>query len=387
MIQPVWHDVFLINSYAQADLLIKTIKDMGSEKLFGGWLDHVTGGNPLIISGPCSAETEEQVMNIARQLKESQVHIFRAGIWKPRTRPGSFEGVGETALKWLNMVKQETGMKVATEVVNPGHVELAVDNDIDVMWIGARSVVSPFTVQELAEAMRGTDKIVLIKNPVNPELGLWIGALERLMKYNIRNLGVVHRGFSTYLGNTYRNPPNWQIPVDFKTQYPEIPMICDPSHICGKRDCIEKIAQTAYDLKFDGLMIETHNDPDSAWSDAAQQITPSRLKEILSRLIVRQKNFKNSEINEILNSMRSDIDSIDVKLIEVLNERMKIVEAIGKMKKENNVAVFQHERFSEILDKMIFQAELSGLCKEFITGIYKEIHIESIRIQERIFNS
>jgi chorismate mutase len=360
---------------------------MGSETQYGRWLDQITGGQPLVIAGPCSAETEEQVMNIAGQLKDSPVHIFRAGVWKPRTMPGSFEGVGESALKWLQEVKQETGLKVATEVVKPSHVELAIEHDIDVMWIGARSVVSPFTVQELAEAMRGTDKIVLIKNPVNPELGLWIGALERLMKYDIANLGVIHRGFSTYLGNTYRNPPNWQIPIDFKTRYPGIPMICDPSHICGKRDCIEKIAQTAYDLQYDGLMIETHNDPDSAWSDAAQQVTPARLKEILSRLIVRHKSFKGPEINEILDSMRSDIDSIDVKLIEVLNERMKIVEAIGKMKKDNNVAVFQHERFSEILDKMIFQAELSGLCKEFITGIYKEIHIESIKIQEKIFNS
>lgn len=351
------------------------------------WLKGQNKGNPLIIAGPCSAETREQVLNISHQLAGSKATVFRAGIWKPRTRPGSFEGVGDKALKWLQQVKAETGLLIAVEVAKPRHVELAVRHDIDILWIGARSTVNPFTVQELADSLKGTDKTILVKNPINPDLELWIGAVERLMKNGINNIGVIHRGFSSYNVTNYRNQPNWQIPIDFRTRFPGIPMICDPSHICGRRDCIEKIAQTALDLQYDGLMIETHNDPDSAWSDAGQQITPEVFKQIISRLVVREKVFRESKFNELLASFRSQIDNLDIRLIETLNERMEIVGTIGKLKKENNVAVFQQERFSEILEKMILQGEVSGLSNDFIQGIFKEIHLESIRIQENIFNS
>jgi chorismate mutase len=278
-------------------------------------------------------------------------------------------------------------LKIAIEVAKPRHVELAVKHDIDILWIGARSTVNPFTVQELADSLNGTDKVVLVKNPINPDLDLWLGAIERLMKNNIKNLGAIHRGFSTYNLTNYRNQPNWQIPIDFKTKFPYLPMICDPSHICGRRDCIEKIAQTALDLRFDGLMIETHHEPDSALSDPKQQITPDVFRQILGRLVVREKDFKESKFNELLLSLRTQIDNLDIKLIETLNERMESVAKIGKLKKDNNVAVFQQERFTEILEKMILQGEISGLSHDFINGIFKEIHLESIRIQENIFNS
>ena len=352
----------------------------------GIWLNEISEGNPLIIAGPCSAETREQVLNVAHQLAETRAKVFRAGVWKPRTRPGSFEGVGDKALKWLQEVKAETGLLPAIEVANPRHVESALDHDIDILWIGARSTVNPFTVQEIADSLKGTDKIILVKNPINPDLELWIGAVERLIKNGIHKLGVIHRGFSSYNVTNYRNQPNWQIPIDFKTRFPEIPMICDPSHICGRRDCIERIAQTALDLQYDGLMIETHNDPDAAWSDAQQQVTPE-VKEIIHRLKVREKSFTGSKFNELLSSLRSQIDNLDIRLIETMNERMEIVGTIGKLKRENNVAVFQQERFSEILEKMILQGELSGLSQDFINGIFKEIHLESIRIQENIFNT
>ncbi|MBK7094507.1 MAG: bifunctional 3-deoxy-7-phosphoheptulonate synthase/chorismate mutase type II [Saprospiraceae bacterium] len=351
------------------------------------WLNRISAGIPLIIAGPCSAETKEQVLNISHQLSGSKATVFRAGVWKPRTRPGSFEGVGDKALKWLQQVKAETGLKIAIEVAKPRHVELAIKHDIDVLWIGARSTVNPFTVQELADSLKGTDRIILVKNPINPDLELWIGAVERLLKSNVNNIGVIHRGFSSYTVTNYRNQPNWQIPIDFKTRFPDIPMICDPSHICGRRDCIEKIAQTALDLQYDGLMIETHNDPDSAWSDADQQVTPEIFKQIIQRLVVREKKFRESKFSELLASLRSQIDNMDIRLIENLNERMEIVGTIGKLKKENNVAVFQQERFSEILEKMIMHGELSGLSHDFINSIFKEIHLESIRIQENIFNS
>lgn len=351
------------------------------------WLNRISAGIPLIIAGPCSAETKEQVLNISHQLDGSKATVFRAGVWKPRTRPGSFEGVGDKALKWLQQVKAETGLKIAIEVAKPRHVELAIKHDIDVLWIGARSTVNPFTVQELADSLKGTDRIILVKNPINPDLELWIGAVERLLKSNVNNIGVIHRGFSSYTVTNYRNQPNWQIPIDFKTRFPDIPMICDPSHICGRRDCIEKIAQTALDLQYDGLMIETHNDPDSAWSDADQQVTPEIFKQIIQRLVVREKKFRESKFSELLASLRSQIDNMDIRLIENLNERMEIVGTIGKLKKENNVAVFQQERFSEILEKMIMHGELSGLSHDFINSIFKEIHLESIRIQENIFNS
>lgn len=358
-----------------------------SKSSYGKWLIEGNNPKPLYIAGPCSAETREQVLDIAGKLQFSKATVFRAGVWKPRTRPGSFEGVGEAALPWLKEVKESTGLKIAIEVAKPKHVELALKYDIDILWIGARSSVNPFTVQELADSLRGIKNVILVKNPVIPDLDLWIGAIERLMKRNVHNIGVIHRGFASYSPTNYRNQPNWQIPLDFKNKFPEIPMICDPSHICGRRDCIEKISQTALDLQYDGLMIETHNNPDKALSDSQQQITPETFKEISERLIVRYKDTHNRGYKEQLDNFRTQIDSIDIKLIELLNERMSVVSDIGKLKIVNNIAVFQQERFKMLLENMVNQGMISGLSHEFILGIYKEIHLESIRIQEKIFTS
>ena len=254
---------------------------MENRKEMRTWLDDFNLNHPLVIAGPCSAETEDQVLKIAHDLKDTDVSIYRAGIWKPRTRPGMFEGVGAIGLKWLDKVKKETGLLTATEVANASHVKLALEYDIDVLWIGARSTVSPFIVQEIADALKGTDKIVLVKNPVNPDLALWLGGIERLYSANIKKLGVIHRGFSTYEKSKYRNNPEWQLPIELQNRFPDIPLICDPSHIAGRRDILQDISQTALDLNFDGLMIETHIDPDNAWSDAAQQITPSNLIKLI----------------------------------------------------------------------------------------------------------
>ena len=255
---------------------------MENRKEMRTWLDDFNLNHPLVIAGPCSAETEDQVLKIAHDLKDTDVSIYRAGIWKPRTRPGMFEGVGAIGLKWLDKVKKETGLLTATEVANASHVKLALEYDIDVLWIGARSTVSPFIVQEIADALKGTDKIVLVKNPVNPDLALWLGGIERLYSANIKKLGVIHRGFSTYEKSKYRNNPEWQLPIELQNRFPDIPLICDPSHIAGRRDILQDISQTALDLNFDGLMIETHIDPDNAWSDAAQQITPSVLVKMMN---------------------------------------------------------------------------------------------------------
>ncbi len=362
---------------------------MTNDKTLGNWLKEMNLGHPLTIAGPCSAETQEQVLNIAHQLSknESRVTVFRAGVWKPRTRPGSFEGIGALALPWLQQVKKETGLLTAVEVANAHHVKLALEFDVDILWIGARTTVNPFAVQEIADVLQGTDKIVLVKNPVNPDLELWIGAFERLYKAGIRKLGAIHRGFSSYNKSQYRNQPNWQIPIDFKSRFPEIPIICDPSHICGRRDCLENVAQTALDLQYDGLIIESHHNPDEAWSDASQQITPTTLHEMIHRLTVREKTFKDATHLNQLTVLRNEIDQIDQKLIEVLTERMQIVNKIGQVKKEKNVAVLQNQRFNEIMDKMFQKAHKTGLSDEFITGLYREIHQESIRQQEKIVNS
>jgi chorismate mutase len=359
---------------------------MENDKTLGKWLTDMNLGHPLTIAGPCSAETQEQVLEIAHQLKGSRVTIYRAGVWKPRTRPGSFEGIGALALPWLQQVKKETGLLVAIEVANAHHVKLALEFGVDILWIGARTTVNPFAVQEIADALHGSDKIVWVKNPVNPDLELWIGAFERLYKAGITKLGAIHRGFSSFNKSQYRNQPNWQIPIDFKSRFPDIPMICDPSHICGKRDTIEHVAQTALDLQYDGLMIETHHTPDVAWSDAMQQVTPTVLKEIIHRLTVREKTFHDAKHISQLNVLRNEIDQIDQKLIEILTERMQVVTRIGLVKKEENVAVLQNQRFNEIMNKMIEKAHQTGLSDEFITGIFKEIHQESIRQQEKIVN-
>ncbi|MGB5275440.1 MAG: bifunctional 3-deoxy-7-phosphoheptulonate synthase/chorismate mutase type II [Flavobacteriaceae bacterium] len=360
---------------------------MENTKELRKWLNDMELGHPLVIAGPCSAETEEQVMRIAKDLKDTDVNYYRAGIWKPRTRPGMFEGVGAIGLKWLQKVKAETGMKTATEVANRAHVELALEHDVDLLWIGARSTVSPFIVQEIADALEGTDKIVLVKNPVNPDLSLWLGAVERLYSANIQKLGVIHRGFSTYEKSKYRNIPEWQLAIDLQTKFPDLPIINDPSHITGKRDMIFDISQTALDLNFDGLMIETHFDPDNAWSDAAQQVTPAALIQIMKDLKIRKESDPETEFNSKLSNLRAQIDILDHQLIETLGKRMKVSDGIGALKKQKNVAVLQSSRWNEILGKMILEGETKGLSEEFVLRMFKAIHQESINHQEKILKA
>ena len=348
------------------------------------WLDDLHLNHPVVIAGPCSAETEEQVLKIAHSLKNTDVSFFRAGIWKPRTRPGMFEGVGALGLKWLQRVKEETGLKIATEVANKDHVKLALEHDIDMLWIGARSTVSPFIIQEIADELEGTDKIILVKNPVNPDLPLWIGALERLQRAGIKNLGVIHRGFSTYEKTKYRNIPEWQLAIELQNKFPNLPLICDPSHITGKRDLIFDVSQTALDLNFDGLMIETHCNPDAAWSDAAQQITPEQLIKIMANLRIRNTSVNEKNYVSQLGDLRSRIDIIDDQLLDLLKKRMDIADEIGALKKTNNVAILQNTRWHEILGKMILEGEQRNLSEEFVIQVFKAIHQESINRQERV---
>ncbi len=355
---------------------------MENSKTYGKWLKDFGLDHPLVIAGPCSAETEEQVLQIAHQLKNTDATVMRAGIWKPRTRPGNFEGVGAIGLKWMQRAKEETGLLLATEVANKAHVDLALEAGIDILWIGARSTVSPFIVQEIADALQGTDKIVLVKNPVNPDLSLWLGAVERLHEANIKNLGVIHRGFSTYEKSTYRNNPEWQIPIDLQSRFPDLPLLLDPSHIGGRRDLIFDLCQTALDLNYDGLMVETHFDPDSAWSDASQQITPKRLAEITVDLKIRKEEGDAVEFKNKLNTLRTQIDLIDMQLISNIGKRMKIADTIGVLKKENNVAILQAKRWKEVLERMHEIGAEENLSEEFIDRVYKAIHQESIQHQQ-----
>ena len=348
------------------------------------WLDDLHLNHPVVIAGPCSAETEEQVLKIAHSLKNTDVSFFRAGIWKPRTRPGMFEGVGALGLQWLQRVKEETGLKTATEVANKDHVKLALEHNIDMLWIGARSTVSPFIIQEIADELEGTDKIILVKNPVNPDLPLWIGALERLQRAGIEKLGVIHRGFSTYEKTKYRNIPEWQLVIELQNKFPNLPIICDPSHITGKRDLIFDVSQTALDLNFEGLMIETHCNPDAAWSDAAQQVTPERLVEIMNDLRIRKTSTSEEDYVSQLGNLRSRIDIIDEQLLDLLKKRMDIADEIGGLKKTNNVAILQNTRWHEILGKMILEGEQRNLSEEFVIQVFKAIHQESINRQERV---
>ena len=297
---------------------------MKNSKQMKKWLDDLNLSHPLVIAGPCSAETEQQVLKIAIDLKETDVTIFRAGIWKPRTRPGMFEGVGAIGLKWLQKVKEHTGLLTAVEVANSSHVKLAIEHGIDVLWIGARSTVSPFIVQEIADSLQGTDKIVLVKNPVNPDLSLWLGGIERLYSAKIKKLGVIHRGFSTYEKSKYRNNPEWQIAIELQSKFPDLPLICDPSHIAGRRDLIFNLSQRALDLNYDGLMIETHCDPDNAWSDAAQQVTPSSLVDIMKDLKIREMTIDKEEYQNQLDGFRQKIDNSDQLLLEILGKRMDV---------------------------------------------------------------
>ena len=360
---------------------------MKNSKQLRTWLDNMKLSHPLVIAGPCSAETEDQVLQIAHELKNSDVNYFRAGIWKPRTRPGNFEGVGALGLKWMHRVKEETGMKTCTEVANANHVKLAIENDIDLLWLGARSTVSPFIMQEIAEALEGTDKIVLVKNPVNPDLALWLGGIERLYSKGIKKLGAIHRGFSTYEKSKYRNIPEWQIAVEFQNKFPDLPLICDPSHITGNREMIFDVSQTALDLNFDGLMIETHVDPDNAWSDAAQQVTPDSLKQIMVNLRVRKETTTDESYKENLENLRAQINVMDNQLIDILGKRMKVSGKIGQLKKERNVAVLQSKRWNEILGNMILEGKDRDLSEEFVLKMFKAIHQESINHQEKIIKN
>jgi len=343
----------------------------------------ISSKRPLIIAGPCSAETEEQVLQTARELAKQDIDLFRSGIWKPRTRPGSFEGVGVEGLPWLKRVKAETGMKVTTEVAKREHVFEALKYGIDVLWLGARTTVNPFSVQEVADALKGTDIPVLIKNPINPDLKLWIGAIERIYKAGITQIGVIHRGFSHHGESKYRNTPRWQIPIELKRVFPDIQILCDNSHICGRRDILLDVAQKAMDLNFDGIMTEVHPTPDDAWSDAAQQITPAQFKELTDKLIVRKPTYDESFMDQ-LEHLRHQIDEIDDDLLNLLEARMKLSESIGEYKKDNNIAILQPERWGEILDRSVAKGTAKGLTKGFVYDVFKAIHKESINKQAKL---
>ena len=340
---------------------------------------------PLMMAGPCSAETEAQVMEIAHQLAALEIKVFRAGIWKPRTRPNAFEGVGTEGLPWLQRVKEETGMKVAIEVANVKHVYEALKYGIDVLWIGARTTANPFAVQEIADSLRGVDVTVLVKNPVNPDVELWIGALERINAAGITHIGAIHRGFSSYAKIPFRNDPHWQIPIELRRRIPGLTIINDPSHICGKRDMIMELCQTAFDLDFDGLIVETHCDPDHAWSDAAQQITPQHLGYIIKNLVMRQQNVDHKNA-VTLEELRMQIDKLDDEVLQLMEQRMSISEKIGMFKKEHNVTILQSNRWNELLKKRINAGLSKGLSVEFVQKIYSAIHEESIQHQKAVMN-
>ena len=343
---------------------------------------------PYIISGPCSVETEKQLLQTAKQLvKYNSIDCLRAGIWKPRTRPNSFEGVGEIGLQWLKTAGQETSLPVATEVATAKHVELALKSGIDILWIGARTVANPFSVQEIANALKGVDVPVMIKNPVNPDLQLWIGAIERISQAGVSDIKVIHRGFSSFEKSAYRNTPKWEIPIELMRIFPEIPIICDPSHIGGNRNMIGVISQKALDLEMEGLMIESHVRPEEAWSDAEQQITPKKLQEILSKLVVRQPEVKNTELKSQLTILRNKIDSLDEEIINLLSIRMNAVEEIGAHKKDNDITILQAERWKKIVNDRKETARLAGVSEELVQRILKVIHEESINIQTNILNN
>ena len=340
--------------------------------------------DPLIISGPCSAETYDQLRETCKQLKFHGINLMRAGVWKPRTRPGTFEGNGEDALKWIADIKEELGVQFTVEVANTSHIELALKYGIDILWIGARTTVNPFSVQEIADAIKGTDTPVLIKNPINPDLSLWMGALERINTAGINKMGAIHRGFSMTGKSKYRYVPMWKIAIDLKSNMPNLPVICDPSHICGNRDMIFETSQKALDLGYDGLIIESHIDPDNAWSDAAQQITPKKLIQLMKELKIRKLSVNQEDYIKNLEKLRTKIDSADNDILDILGKRMKISDDIGKLKKKENVAILQSKRWNEILGKMILEGKERGLSEEFVLKIFKAIHQESINHQEKI---
>ena len=336
----------------------------------------------IVMAGPCSAETEEQVITTARQLAAKGCHLFRAGVWKPRTKPGGFEGNGEAALPWLRTVKEETGMMVATEVATPEHVELALKYGVDILWVGARTTANPFAMQALADSLRGVDVPVFVKNPVNPDLELWIGAMERINQAGVKRLAAIHRGFSSYDKKIYRNLPMWQIPIELRRRIPQLPIICDPSHIGGSRELVAPLCQQAMDLGFDGLIVESHCNPDCAWSDASQQVTPDVLDYILNLLVIR----KETQTTENLGELRNQIDDCDNEIIEVLAKRMRVCREIGTFKKEHDMTILQTGRYNEILDKRGAQGSLCGMDSEFIKKVFEAIHEESVRQQMEIIN-
>ena len=343
---------------------------------------------PLIISGPCSAETEAQVVETATRLASiGKVDMLRAGIWKPRTRPGSFEGIGTKGLPWLQAAKKATGLPTAVEVATGKQVEDALHFDVDVVWIGARTTVNPFSVQEVADALRGVNVPVLIKNPINPDLELWTGGVERVAKAGIQHIGLIHRGFSSYGNTEYRNAPMWHLAIEMKRRNPDMLIINDPSHICGRRDILLEVAQQSIDLDFDGLMIESHIDPDNAWSDAKQQVTPERLAEMLDQIIWRKEDVNSEEFHSALEKLRQQINHLDDELIHLLGQRMKIAEKIGQYKKNNNITILQTKRWNHILERAYMKGEKYGLSKEFVTKYLDAVHMESINHQNKVFNS
>ncbi len=349
--------------------------------------DPASDKKPLIISGPCSAETEEQVLATALALaKTGKVDVLRAGIWKPRTRPGSFEGIGPKGLPWLQKAKELTGMPTTVEVATAKQVEDALHFGVDILWIGARTTVNPFSVQDVADALKGVKIPVLIKNPINPDLELWIGAVERIQKAGIEKVGLIHRGFSSYGNTEYRNAPMWHLAIELKRRHPELPMICDPSHISGRRDILQAVSQEAIDLDYDGLMLETHVDPDNAWSDAKQQITPEKFGELLSNITWRHERTDQKEFNTALEKLRNQINGIDDEIMLLLGNRMKIAEKIGQYKKENNITILQTNRWNEILDRGIRAGEKLGLTKDFVLKYFDAVHLESINRQNKVMN-
>jgi chorismate mutase len=343
-------------------------------------------GKPLLIAGPCSAETEDQVMQTAVQLKNVGIDWYRAGIWKPRTRPGSFEGVGSVGLPWLKRVKEELGLKTTIEVATAQHVEDALKFNIDMLWIGARTTANPFAIQEVANALRGVNIPILVKNPVNPDVSLWMGAIERIQKSGIIDIGAIHRGVSQFEKSIYRNKPEWQMAIELKKQLPSIPMLCDPSHIAGNRELIEQVAQMALELKMDGLMIETHINPDYAWSDAAQQVTPDQLAHIIQRLVCKKEQPEGVALHTI-DELRNSINYVDQQLIDLLSYRMQIVEEIAQFKKQHNMTIFQEERWNALSERHKATAAKIGLNPDFVYQIFKEIHLASIDKQTSIINN
>ena len=342
--------------------------------------------DPLIISGPCSAETYDQLRETCKKLKSHGINLMRAGVWKPRTRPGTFEGNGEDALKWIADIKEELGVQFTVEVANTSHIELALKYGIDILWIGARTTVNPFSVQEIADAIKGTDTPVLIKNPINPDLSLWMGALERINTAGITKMGAIHRGFSMTGKSKYRYIPMWKIAIDLKSNMPNLPVICDPSHICGNRDIIFETSQKALDLGYDGLIIESHIDPDNAWSDVKQQVTPDVLSKIKSDLKVKTKKEDDKSYKHLLDEIREGIDDVDKEIVDIISKRIELVKKIGEFKKEQDLTTFQVDRWNEVFKSRIDWAIEKGLEKDFIEDLYKVIHLGSINVQNKIIN-